>query len=72
MPFFEDYEIEWLADDLDEHARTLQALGQRLEADDADASHTSQGIAHELWEMRKTLLDDRRARRESSPSGRAD
>ncbi|WP_163560993.1 hypothetical protein [Halomonas sp. NO4] len=39
MPFFEDYEIEWLADDLDEHARTLQALGQRLEPADADATH---------------------------------
>lgn len=45
--------------DLDEHASTLHALGLRLEATDPDGSRSALAIAQELWEVRKSLGDER-------------
>ncbi|MGM1054082.1 MAG: hypothetical protein ACQEXO_17095 [Pseudomonadota bacterium] len=61
MPDFSDDELVLIMSDLDEHASTLRALRQRLEATDPDAALSLQGVAHELWEIRKALGDGRRS-----------
>jgi len=64
MPTFSDYEIEQIMDDLDEYATLLRSFSQRLEAGNPDAIRDAPrsvvAIAHELWEIRKTLGDMRR------------
>lgn len=60
MVVFSDHDIQILVDDLNDHASLLQEHGLRLEAADPKASRAMLAIAHELWEMQKTLGDGRR------------
>ncbi|PAU74124.1 hypothetical protein [Halomonas salipaludis] len=60
MVVFSDHDIQILVDDLNDHASLLQEHGLRLEAADPMASRAMLAIAHELWEMQKTLGDGRR------------
>jgi hypothetical protein len=52
-------DIKHIMSELDEHAQTLRALSERLSSSDPEAAHTTQVIAHELWELRKELGDER-------------
>lgn len=51
--------IEDTIEALDEHAATLRALSQRISMIDQQAAHSTEVIAHELWELRKELADTR-------------
>ncbi|WP_089728405.1 hypothetical protein [Modicisalibacter muralis] len=51
---------------LEEHAATLRALSQRISTIDQQAAHSTEVIAHELWELRKELAD---TRHRSQPGG---
>ncbi|MDL0433759.1 hypothetical protein QPM17_21675 [Marinobacter sp. TBZ242] len=67
MVVFSDHDIQILVDDLNDHASLLQEHGLRLEAVDPNASRAMLAIAHELWEMQKTLGDGRRTLRRAPP-----
>lgn len=66
MLVFSDHDIQMLVDDLNDHAWTLREHGLRLDAADPDASRAMLAIAHELWEMQKTLGDGRRTLRQAT------
>lgn len=44
---------------LNEHAATIEALATTLRSSDPRAADSARGVAHQLWELEKDLVDER-------------
>ena len=67
MATMPDSLLENAIDDIGEYASVLQNLGLRLLDKDSETANTALTVAHELWEIQKSLGDGRQVKVDTWP-----